>query len=332
MGNNCVGSRGVLKDGFFQSISHSIWWSQTPEKITYTKREISPELSPAAKEPESFKAVQNKPPELVKIVKEEEPKPAQAQPTIPKQVKPVKEEPKPAQPTGPPVKVKQANGNTKPKKPHNVKRMSSAGLQAKSVLKTKTGHLKEYYNLGRKLGHGQFGTTFLCVEKATGKEYACKSIAKRKLVTEDDVNDVRREIEILHHLSGDSNVVSIKGAYEDAVAVHVIMELCAGGELFDRITKRGHYTERKAANLARIIIKVIESCHSMGVMHRDLKPENFLFVSEEEDSALKTIDFGLSVFFKPGMFQKHSVLKILTFVYCIIMVSYSAVFLLSKYM
>lgn len=38
----------------------------------------------------------------------------------------------------------------------------------------------------------------------------------------------------------------------------------------------------------------------MGVMHRDLKLENFLFVNEEEESAFKTIDFGLSVFFKPG--------------------------------
>ncbi|KAK1397227.1 Calcium-dependent protein kinase 20 [Heracleum sosnowskyi] len=37
-----------------------------------------------------------------------------------------------------------------------------------------------------------------------------------------------------------------------------------------------------------------------GVMHRDLKPENFLFVGEEEEAALMTIDFGLSVFFKPG--------------------------------
>ncbi|KAL8132151.1 hypothetical protein AgCh_007879 [Apium graveolens] len=298
MGNNCVGSRGVLKDGIFQSISNTIWWSDPQDKIGYTKREVS-----ADKGTDSFDVVHNKPPEMVQIVKEE--------PKSGKQVTPVEEDHKPPpQSAGLPEKAKKAHGNSrksekvqeKPqhKKPQNVKRVSSAGLQAKSVLKTKTGHLKEYYNLGRKLGHGQFGTTFLCVEKATGKEYACKSIAKRKLVTEDDVEDVRREIEILHHLSGDPNVVSIKGAFEDAVAVHVIMELCGGGELFDRITKRGHYTERKAANLARTILKVVEACHSMGVMHRDLKPENFLFVNEEEESALKTIDFGLSVFFKPG--------------------------------
>ncbi|KAM7272713.1 hypothetical protein ACFE04_027376 [Oxalis oulophora] len=78
------------------------------------------------------------------------------------------------------------------------------------------------------------------------------------------------------------------------------MELCAGGELFDRIIQRGHYTERKAAELTRTIVGVVEECHSLGVMHRDLKPENFLFVDEQEDSLLKTIDFGLSVFFKPG--------------------------------
>jgi calcium-dependent protein kinase len=47
-------------------------------------------------------------------------------------------------------------------------------------------------------------------------------------------------------------------------------------------------------------VAVVESCHSLAVMHRDLKPENFLFVGNEEDSPLKTIDFGLSMFFRPG--------------------------------
>ncbi|CAL5206520.1 unnamed protein product [Lathyrus oleraceus] len=104
----------------------------------------------------------------------------------------------------------------------------------------------------------------------------------------------------MHHLAGSENIVSIKEASEDAVAVHVVMELCSGGELFDRIVERGHYTERKAAKLARTIVGVIQSCHSLGVMHRDLKPENFLFVNQQEDSPLKAIDFGLSSFFKPG--------------------------------
>ncbi|KAI3765617.1 hypothetical protein L2E82_15656 [Cichorium intybus] len=42
-------------------------------------------------------------------------------------------------------------------------------------------------------------------------------------------------------------------------------------------------------------------------MHRDLKPENFLLVNRDDDFSLKAIDFGLSVFFKPGQIFKDVV-------------------------
>ncbi|KAL5983240.1 Calcium-dependent protein kinase 5 [Asimina triloba] len=168
--------------------------------------------------------------------------------------------------------------------------------QAYYVLGHKTANIRDLYTLGRKLGQGQFGTTYLCTDVSTGIEYACKSISKRKLIAKEDVEDVRREIQIMHHLSGHKNVVTIKGAYEDSLYVHIVMELCAGGELFDRIIQRGHYSERKAAELTRIVVGVVEACHSLGVMHRDLKPENFLLVNKDDDSSLKAIDFGLSVF------------------------------------
>lgn len=48
------------------------------------------------------------------------------------------------------------------------------------------------------------------------------------------------------------------------------------------------------------MVVVLQMCHKQGVMHRDLKPENFLFANKKETAALKAIDFGLSVFFKPG--------------------------------
>ncbi|KAI3823385.1 hypothetical protein L1987_04820 [Smallanthus sonchifolius] len=282
MGNVCVGSC-YSKDGFLQSMSHTYWWSRSPDLMYYKNEEFNKQPPLVDKDPKSPIPIQKPPPRLVIVAKNDT---------------------KPSQPMLSNHEmnhdVKQSEKVVTVKKAYNVKRMLSAGLQADTVLKTKTGHLKEYYNLGPKLGHGQFGTTFLCVEKTTGKQFACKSIAKRKLLTEEDVEDVRREIEIMHHLSGHPNVVSIQGAYEDSVAVHLVMELCSGGELFDRITKKGHYSERKAADLIRTIVGVIEACHSLGVMHRDLKPENFLFVDEDEDSPLKTIDFGLSVFFKPG--------------------------------
>ncbi|CAI0541319.1 unnamed protein product [Linum tenue] len=160
--------------------------------------------------------------------------------------------------------------------------------------------VKSTYSIGKELGRGQFGVTHLCTHKSTGEQFACKTIAKRKLVNKEDLEDVRREVQIMHHLTGQPNIVELKGAFEDKHSVHLVMELCAGGELFDRIIAKGHYTERAAASLLRTIVQIVHTCHSMGVIHRDLKPENFLLLSKDESAPLKATDFGLSVFYKPG--------------------------------
>ncbi|KAF5725611.1 calcium-dependent protein kinase 11 [Tripterygium wilfordii] len=169
-----------------------------------------------------------------------------------------------------------------------------------SVLPYQTPRLRDHYLLGKKLGQGQFGTTYLCTHKTTNAQFACKSIPKRKLLCKEDYEDVWREIQIMHHLSEHPNVVRIEGTFEDSVFVHLVMELCAGGELFDRIVAKGHYSEREATKLIKTIVGVVEACHSLGVMHRDLKPENFLFDTPDDDAKLKATDFGLSVFYKPG--------------------------------
>ncbi|CAN1750874.1 Calcium-dependent protein kinase 8 [Linum perenne] len=170
------------------------------------------------------------------------------------------------------------------------------------VLKEPTGrNISARYDLGRELGRGEFGITYLCTEANSGHKYACKSISKKKLRTAIDIEDVRREVEIMKHLPHHPNIVSIRDTYEDDNAVHIVMELCEGGELFDRIVARGHYTERAAAAVMRTIVEIVQMCHKNGVMHRDLKPENFLFANKKETSPLKAIDFGLSVFFKPGI-------------------------------
>jgi len=160
--------------------------------------------------------------------------------------------------------------------------------------------ISDKYILGRELGRGEFGITYLCTDRETHEALACKSISKRKLRTAVDIEDVRREVAIMSTLPEHPNVVKLKASYEDNENVHLVMELCEGGELFDRIVARGHYTERAAAAVARTIAEVVMMCHSNGVMHRDLKPENFLFANKKENSPLKAIDFGLSVFFKPG--------------------------------
>ncbi|XP_027368242.1 calcium-dependent protein kinase 29-like [Abrus precatorius] len=168
-------------------------------------------------------------------------------------------------------------------------------------------NINQMYEMKKELGRGNFGVTYLCVDKITRQEYACKSIPRGKLLNMQESGDVRREVMILQHLSGQHNIVEFKGACEDRQNVHLVMELCSGGELFHHIVAKGRYTEREAVIVMRQIVNVIHVCHFMGVMHRDLKPENFLFATEDENATLKLVDFGFSVFIEEGKAYKDIV-------------------------
>ncbi|KAL3687151.1 hypothetical protein R1sor_013460 [Riccia sorocarpa] len=161
---------------------------------------------------------------------------------------------------------------------------------------------KTKYKLGKLLGHGQFGYTYAAVEISTGLKVAVKTIEKKQMLLPISVEDVKREVKILETLSGHENVVQFHASFEDDDLVYIVMELCEGGELLDRILQKkdSRYSEKDAAKIVRQMLKVAARCHLNGVVHRDMKPENFLFKSPKEDSPLKATDFGLSDYIKPG--------------------------------
>ncbi|KAK6149032.1 hypothetical protein DH2020_016557 [Rehmannia glutinosa] len=160
-----------------------------------------------------------------------------------------------------------------------------------------------HYEIEEEVGRGHFGYT--CSAKGKkgslkGQDVAVKVIPKSKMTTAISVEDVRREVKILRVLTGHKNLVQFYDAYEDEDNVYVVMELCKGGELLDRILSRGgKYAEEDAKIIMEQILSVVAYCHLQGVVHRDLKPENFLFTSKDEHSPLKAIDFGLSDYVKP---------------------------------
>ncbi|KAG5069690.1 hypothetical protein JHK85_002067 [Glycine max] len=194
--------------------------------------------------------------------------------------------------------------------------------------RTDFGYEKDFENrfsLGKLLGHGQFGYTYVGIDKKNGDRVAVKRLEKSKvfnvtsfvssvvdtqfrfcdrcaMVLPIAVEDVKREVKILKELTGHENVVQFFNAFEDDSYVYIVMELCEGGELLDRILakKDSRYTEKDAAVVVRQMLKVAAECHLHGLVHRDMKPENFLFKSTKEDSPLKATDFGLSDFIKPG--------------------------------
>lgn len=171
--------------------------------------------------------------------------------------------------------------------------------------RTDFGYDKDFearYALGKLLGHGQFGYTFAAVDRHSDERVAVKRIDKNKMVLPVAVEDVKREVKILKALHGHENVVHFYNAFEDVNYVYIVMELCEGGELLDRILakKDSRYSEKDAAVVVRQMLKVAAECHLHGLVHRDMKPENFLFKSSKEGSPLKATDFGLSDFITPG--------------------------------
>lgn len=155
---------------------------------------------------------------------------------------------------------------------------------------------KEYHINPKELGHGHYGVVRKCQNRTTKEWFAIKSIRKSKV---GKIEVLKREIDILKEVDH-PNIIRLKDVYEDKKYLHLITELCTGGELFDRIiektnSKEGHFSEQDAAKLIRDICDAIAYCHDVKqIVHRDLKPENFLYATKDDDAPIKIIDFGLS--------------------------------------
>ncbi|XP_074263446.1 CDPK-related kinase 3-like [Silene latifolia] len=126
------------------------------------------------------------------------------------------------------------------------------------------------YELGKEVGRGHFGHT--CAAKAKKGEIkdqvvAVKIISKAKMTTAISIEDVRREVKMLKALSGHRHLVKFYDACEDSNNVYIVMELCDGGELLDRILSRGgKYTEEDAKAIIKQILNVVSFCHLQGVV------------------------------------------------------------------
>ena len=106
----------------------------------------------------------------------------------------------------------------------------------------------QFYVLEKKeLGHGHYGVVRTGTHRETKQVVAIKTIPKAKVSRPETL---RREISILKQVNH-PNIIKLFEVYEDSRNLHLVTELCTGGELFDRIIARGHYTEKDASVLVR---------------------------------------------------------------------------------
>ena len=153
-------------------------------------------------------------------------------------------------------------------------------------------------------------TIYKVKNKKTNEENACKRLSK-KLYS--DNKDLIPEIKILYHCDY-PNIINLYEIYEDSNYFYLILELCKGGELDDRIIKKieqdNLFSEKEAVKIFKKIIQAIAYLHSNGICHRNLKPDNILFLSEKNDSDIKLINFSLSKIYSFGKYKNDKNLEI----------------------
>ncbi|MGH0164925.1 UNVERIFIED_CONTAM: hypothetical protein FKN15_047979 [Acipenser sinensis] len=145
--------------------------------------------------------------------------------------------------------------------------------------------------------NGQFAVVKKCRKKNQDLEYAAKFIKKRRTkssrrgVTKEDIE---REVSILKEIQH-PNVITLHDVYENKTDVILILELVAGGELFDFLAEKESLTEEEATAFLKQILDGVQYLHLKHIAHFDLKPENIMLLNRNvPHPRIKLIDFGLA--------------------------------------
>ncbi|KAK1741100.1 serine/threonine-protein kinase [Skeletonema marinoi] len=158
----------------------------------------------------------------------------------------------------------------------------------------KFSNIEHKYHIDPKvLGTGHHGSVRRCIDRTTRQRYAVKSIRKSDPAVK--IGGLHREIMLLDQMKH-ASIIQLRDVFEDEEYLHLVTELCEGGELFDKILDRASRSKmaEEAARVLHEILMAVKYMHQHGIVHRDLKPENILFTSKEEGSPVKIIDFGLA--------------------------------------
>ena len=169
-----------------------------------------------------------------------------------------------------------------------------------------TRTIEQEYDLREVLGSGTCGQVRRAIHRSSGVAVAVKIIAignsggNRSFgmsKKEEGMIDptIRAEASILQELNHPYIVKLLDVFIHPGQAVYLVMELLHGGDLFDRIVKKGRYSEVESRRVMRRMLAAVHYLHQeRDIVHRDLKPENLLCVSGSDDVTVKLTDFGLA--------------------------------------
>jgi hypothetical protein len=143
----------------------------------------------------------------------------------------------------------------------------------------------------KEIGSGNYGRVYLVEDRSTHSLFAMKALEKRSLEkSEQAAKSLKNEIQIMRQVEH-PRIVKLERVYDDDERISFIITH-ASGDLFERLSKSGRFSEECVSDLALNLMTVLAYLHGLSIMHRDLKPENLLVRGNNDD--ILVCDFGLS--------------------------------------
>lgn len=156
----------------------------------------------------------------------------------------------------------------------------------------------EEYEKVRVLGVGGTGVVHELWHKNSKQRYAMKEMEiKSKAQMKMAISEAEMLKDIMENISH-KNIMNIEKVFQVGSKFFLVFPLCTGGELYEHIIRRGHFTEYDAAIITRDLISGIQALHAHDILHLDIKPENILFDTMNDDAIIKITDFGLAKVFR----------------------------------
>lgn len=166
------------------------------------------------------------------------------------------------------------------------------------------------YLIGRVLGQGGFGITYIGLDLALSRKVAIKEYFPASHISRDthtshmlqwhpteearNAHDAGREMFLkearkMNRVDTISQVVHVQDTFEDNDTAYIVMDFIQGENLADTIKRTGPMSWPNVQNLLLPVANSMQKVHDAGLIHRDLSPDNLMI---QPDGSIKILDLG----------------------------------------